>query len=147
MIIDLKKIKRSGKDSSEFFFEYSPTAQLIDLPNAKIVLPIKVNGTATLTGEHSALIDAQVFLSIAGECTRCLKDVEKSFVLDFSELVEVDNPDGYSVVNDTVDLSKIVDDIVSINSPTTFLCSDDCKGICTGCGVNLNDQQCKCNNK
>ena len=145
MILDLKKLKRSGKDGSGFFFEYSPQTELLDLPQAKIVLPIKINGTVTLTGEHSAYIEAEVAFAVAGECTRCLKDTTKEFTLDFSEAVEENNVDGYSVKNDTVDLTKMVDDIITINSPTNFLCDENCKGICLGCGVNLNDGECKCN--
>lgn len=145
MILDLKKLKRTGKDSSNFFFEYSPETELLDLPNADIVLPISVNGTVTITGEHSAYLEGEVVFSVKGECTRCLKDTEKEFALNFQEGVESNNPDGYPVKNDTVDLRPIVDDLIAINSPVTFLCSDDCKGICTGCGVNLNDDKCKCN--
>lgn len=144
MIIDLKKIKRSGKDSSEFFFEYSPEAELIDLPNADIVLPIKVFGTVTLTGEHSAVAYGQVDFSIKGECTRCLEDTVKPMLLDFDENFDQEDPNGYPVKNDTVDLSKVVDDLIMINSPMNFLCDEDCKGICVGCGSNLNKQECKC---
>ena len=145
MILELKKLKRTGKDSSNFFFEYSPETELLDLPNADIVLPISVNGTVTITGEHSAYLEGEVVFSVKGECTRCLKDTEKEFALNFQEGVESNNPDGYPVKNDTVDLRPIVDDLIAINSPVTFLCSEDCKGICTGCGVNLNDDKCKCN--
>ncbi len=144
MIIDLKKIKRSGKESSDFFFEYSPQTELIDLPNADIVLPIKIFGRVTLTSEHSAVATGQAEFSIKGDCTRCLATTEQEFVLDFDESFDQDELNGYPVKNDTVDLTKVVDDLIMINSPTTFLCSDDCKGICLGCGVNLNEQECKC---
>ena len=46
-----------------------------------------------------------------------------------------------------INLDKIVDDTVITNQPVTILCKDDCKGICMGCGVNLNNAECKCNNK
>lgn len=147
MILDLKKLKRSGKDSCDFFFSYSPETELIDLPNAEIVLPIEINGTVTLTGEHSAYIDGEVVFTVKGECTRCLKDASHTYAVDFQEEVEVNNPDGYPVVNDTVDLRRIVDDIVAINSPVSFLCKEDCLGLCSGCGVNLNDGECECKNK
>ena len=147
MIIDLKKLKRSGKDCSDFFFEYSPEAELIDLPSAKVVIPIKINGTVTLTGDHSAIVEGVIAFSIAGECTRCLKETQKSYLLEFNEAVDQVDPESYPVKNDMVDLSKIVDDVIMVSSPVTFLCDEDCKGICLGCGVNLNDEQCKCNNK
>lgn len=146
MILDLKKIKRSGKDSSSFFFEYSPETELVDVPNAEIVLPIRVSGTVTLTGEHSAVVDAEINYTISGDCTRCLNQTTKAYTVEISESVDNDDEDGYPVKNDTVDLTKIVDDAVMINNPTNFLCKEDCKGICLGCGVNLNDGKCKCNN-
>ena len=147
MIIDLKKLKRSGKQESEFFFLYEPQENLIELPDAKIAEPIKINGTISLTGEHSAYVEGQVDFRIQGSCTRCLSETEKGYFLDFGESVEQNNPEGYELKNDMVDLSKIVDDLIMINSPITFLCKEDCKGICLDCGENLNESQCKCKNK
>ena len=65
-------------------------------------------------------------------------------LLDFDENFDQEDPNGYPVKNDTVDLSKVVDDLIMINSPMNFLCDEDCKGICVGCGSNLNKQECKC---
>ncbi len=144
MIIDLKKIKRSGKDGEDFHFEYQPESALIDLPNVKISQPIDVAGRVSLTGDHSCYIDGQVKFSLAGECTRCLTQTEKEFVVSFAESADNESEDCYSVKNDTVDLSKIVDDVVVINAPMSFLCKEDCKGICYNCGANLNDSECKC---
>ena len=144
MIIDLKKIKRSGKDSAEFFFEYQPETSLIDIPNVNLVMPIKVTGSVTLSGEHSCYIDGEVVFSIKGECTRCLKQTENVYTAEIRESADSDSEDCYPVKNDTVDLTRIVDDVILMNVPVNFLCSNDCKGICTGCGVNLNDEQCKC---
>ena len=55
--------------------------------------------------------------------------------------------DGYPVVNGKIDLSKIADDLIILNTPVAFLCREDCKGLCPTCGANLNDGECKCNNK
>ena len=95
MILDLRKLKRNGKDKSDFFFLYSPQQQLIELPDAKIVLPIKINGTISLIGEHSAYLEGEVNYSIQGSCTRCLEDATNEYVLEFAEEVEENNPDGY----------------------------------------------------
>ena len=146
MILDLKKLKRSGKDQSDFFFEYAPTADLVDIPSADIKGEVKVSGTLTLTGEHSCYVSGEVVFTIAGECTRCLKDTENTYATEFGESLEENNPDGYSLKNDTIDLSVIVDDIIAMNVPVSFLCSEDCRGLCAGCGTNLNDGECKCKN-
>ena len=144
MILDLRKLKRSGKDQSEFFFEYTPQTELVDLPSAELITPVKVQGSLSLTGEHSAYVEGEIVFGIKGECTRCLKETKQYYSAEFAEMVEVDNEVGYSVVNDTVNLAEIVDDLIILNQPITFLCKEDCKGICVGCGVNLNDGECKC---
>ena len=144
MLLDLRKLKRSGKDRSDFFFEYSPEKELIDIPSAKLVAPVSVTGSITLTGDHSAYVEGEVAFGIKGECTRCLKETERIYSAEFAEAVEENNPDGYSVKNDTVDLSAIVDELIMLNVPISFLCDDACKGLCAGWGVNLNDGECKC---
>ncbi|MBQ8426419.1 MAG: DUF177 domain-containing protein [Clostridia bacterium] len=146
MIIDLKKIKRSGKDYEDFYFEYQPELELIDIPNAKLINPISVTGRVSLTGEHSCYIDGEIDFSVNGECTRCLKDTTNRYVIEFSETADSQAEDCYPVKNDTVDLAKIVDDVILINVPVSFLCKEDCKGICLNCGTNLNDGECKCKN-
>lgn len=146
MLLDLKKIKRSGKDSHDFFFQYQPQTELVDIPSANLTC-VEINGTVTLTGDHSALVQGEVVFTISGECTRCLKETEKVFNVEFAESVEQNNPDGYQLVNDTVNLAEIVDDVIAVNVPINFLCKEDCKGLCVCCGVNLNDSDCKCKNK
>ena len=144
MIIDLKKIRISGKQESGFYFEYDLSESLSDIPSSEILNPIKISGTTYLTGMHSAYIEGEIAFTLKGECTRCLTEVENLFVVDFNEQVEENNPDGYSVVCDKVDLKKIVEDRIVLSLPMNFLCKDDCRGICVGCGVNLNQEECKC---
>lgn len=145
MLLDLRKLKRTGKDSTDFYFEYLPTVDLAeDLPECEIELPIKVNGTVTLTGDHSAYVEGEVAFTLRGECTRCLKDTANLYTAEFGEQVDDENDGGYSVYNDVIDLTKIVNDAVLMNIPLSFLCDEECKGLCSGCGTNLNDAQCKC---
>ncbi len=144
MIIDLKKIRLSGKDEQNFFFEYFPETELVDIPNAELTLPVKVEGTAYLTGNHTAYVEGSVNYSIKGECTRCLAPATKEFVIDFAENFDGDNETSYPVVCDRLDLSQIVNDLIIMNIPVSFLCKEDCKGLCTVCGANLNEGECQC---
>jgi uncharacterized protein len=147
MILDLKKLKRSGKDQSDFFFEYAPNEEIITLPSVGFKEDVKITGTVYLTGDHSAVVEGEVVFVLKGECTRCLEDTEKEFIAEFSESVDADDAEGYPLKNDTIDLTKIVDDLVMMNIPVNFLCKEDCKGLCAGCGTNLNQSECKCKNK
>lgn len=142
MILDLRELKKVGKTEESFFFEYEPKTELSAIPETKVSVPVKVEGTIYVTGEHSAEISGEVTFVLRGECTRCLEDAEREYVVSFDEVAGEE--DGYPVENDKIDLGKIVDDAVIVNMPVKFLCKDDCKGICPNCGVNLNVADCKC---
>jgi uncharacterized protein len=114
------------------------------MPACKLDQPVKITGKITLTGEHSAFVEGEVNFSITGECTRCLASATNHYNAEFGEQVSVDEVDGYPLVNDTVDLTKIVNDVILMNIPITFLCKEDCKGLCFKCGANLNQAECQC---
>lgn len=143
MILSLKELKKMGVTSKKFFFECSPSADLINIPKTEILFPIKVCGEITLIGDHSASVSGEVDFKLKGECTRCVELTEREFTFDFDEVCG-ESEDGYPVVNDTIDLRKIVDDTIIMSIPINFLCKEDCKGICLKCGENLNNAQCKC---
>ena len=46
--------------------------------------------------------------------------------------------------NDEVDLAELARDAFILDMDTKTLCSEDCKGLCPGCGVNLNREPCRC---
>ncbi len=146
MILDLRDIKKRGKDSTTFFFEYSPEKEFSEASFLEVAYPILVEGTATLSGEHGAFIECDITFRINGNCTRCLAETEREYALEVRELCEEDIEDGYPVINDRIDLSKIVDDAVLMNLPVSFLCKEDCLGLCSECGANLNNGECKCKN-
>ena len=116
----------------------------MDIPECNFDGAVKITGTITLTGEHSCLVSGEVEFTLKGECTRCLSDAVNTYVAEFSEALEENNPDGYSVKNDMVDLTVIVDDVIAMNIPVSFLCREDCKGLCLKCGQNLNIASCDC---
>ena len=47
--------------------------------------------------------------------------------------------DGYEL-----DLDEVVTTAFILAMDTKNLCSDDCKGLCSGCGVDLNVDTCRC---
>lgn len=143
MIIDVNAIKRAGKTSQKFFFEYDGEFD-VPLPNATVLAPVKVLGEVFLTENGGAETEGEIVFTVKGECTRCLAETEKEFSAEFSEIF---GADGIKIVGGKIDLTKTVKETVTVNIPITFLCREDCKGICVGCGANLNESECKCNNK
>ena len=146
MILDLRDIKRKGKDSTNFFFEYVPEYEFSDASFIEVATPVLVEGVATLSGEHGAFIECNVTFKVKGSCTRCLEETEREYQVEIRELCDEDLEDGYPVVNDRINLSKMVDDVILMNLPVSFLCKEDCLGLCGECGENLNHGECKCKN-
>lgn len=144
MILDLARLSRKGKTEETFYFEYEPEGLDVGIPDAELVFPVKIEGKVTVTGEGSAVIEGDTVFTVKGNCTRCLSPVTRTFVASFNELCD-DRADGpYRVINDKIDLAGIVDETIILNIPVSFLCKEDCKGICLSCGKNLNDGDCKC---
>jgi uncharacterized protein len=38
----------------------------------------------------------------------------------------------------------LIEEQVLLALPTRPLCREDCRGLCSGCGVNLNSEECAC---
>lgn len=49
---------------------------------------------------------------------------------------------GYSA--DEIDLAPLIAEQALLALPTRPLCSDECRGLCSSCGANLNQDACKC---
>ena len=144
MVIDFRKIARSGKTEEDFFFEYVPEDAQSLIPEAEVLAPVKVSGKITLTGKHSAYLDAEVCFLVKADCARCLESTVKEFIAEITEELDAEDEDSYPVKNDTVDLTKIINDKIIMTVPLSFLCKEDCKGLCPKCGTNLNSGKCQC---
>lgn len=79
-------------------------------------------------------------------CARCLKPVTISFDADIYEELGNDEDDGGALSSDRseCELSGIIEKSVISSLPITVLCSENCRGICPGCGAELNTEECTC---
>ena len=82
-------------------------------------------------------------------CDRCGEeyDAEKSVCYDCVLAEERQSEDSDEIIvleDDEVDLEELARDAFILDMDTKFLCSEDCKGLCAGCGANLNRESCRC---
>ncbi len=73
-------------------------------------------------------------------CSRCLREMEQNYKTQIDLFYE--NKDKEK---DFIDITEDIRQEILLNLPPKILCSKGCKGICPGCGVNLNENQCQCN--
>ena len=93
------------------------------------------------------------FLAVA-RCSRCLSDVsvdtnlEVKLILSPSETERKEEAGGeidYETYRGrTIDLNDYMREQVNLSLPYKVVCTEDCRGLCSGCGQNLNEQQCGC---
>jgi DUF177 domain-containing protein len=82
-------------------------------------------------------------------CARCLTEETRPFTVEIAELVtpagtdpdETDD-DGYTLVDEQIDIDQIVRDAVGVEMPFAPLCRPDCQGLCPTCGGNRNLGEC-----
>ena len=55
-----------------------------------------------------------------------------------------DNPELFVLDGDEIDLNEILSTCFILDMETKFLCTEDCKGLCSTCGKNLNLGPCEC---
>lgn len=95
-------------------------------------------------------LDLEIKFVFYGVCDRCAEEIKKDFSVAVNkiiveELQNADNDDDYVVVdNQQLDLDELVNEEVSLSLPSKMLCSDECKGLCPKCGMNLNVNKCNC---
>ena len=93
------------------------------------------------------------FLAVA-RCSRCLSDVsvdttvEVNLILSPSEAERKEEAGGeidYETYRGRrIDLNDYMREQVNLSLPYKVVCSEGCRGLCGGCGRNLNEQQCDC---
>lgn len=87
-----------------------------------------------------------------GSCDACLEDVERVMHVDVEERLDpADNRerdpfgDGNVLTGNRLDVEDLTQQLLLTAMPMGLRCNDDCKGLCTTCGANLNTSICSCN--
>ena len=145
MIIDVRKLKHSGKLDSEFSCSYQPDSEILSLPGAELDGLVNVTGTLALHGDD-VYVDGTVSCKIVGECARCLNRAEHEFTSNFSVVYATvrQDEDDYLYSRGLVDLTPAVNDVLLSDFPLVIYCNENCKGVCPVCGKNLNEGSCNC---
>ena len=90
----------------------------------------------TLTADMICICDR------CGEEFRSIKETKLDATIVEENLEE--NPEFFTLVNDSIDLNEILSTLFVLDMETKFLCREDCKGLCSSCGKNLNLGPCGC---
>ena len=92
---------------------------------------------------------------ISYECVRCLDVFESkiSFLIDISLQFdnleksvksEFENMIKFSNSVDEIDIGALLADFIELEKPMNPLCTNECLGLCTICGINKSKMSCDC---
>lgn len=83
-------------------------------------------------------------------CARCLKPLDIPVTLHVERPMadsvenEEDSDDILVLDNGTVDLDEVAQETIVLEAQMSYLCREDCAGLCPRCGADLNDGPCGC---
>jgi uncharacterized protein len=103
------------------------------------VVPVRLDVSRTTGQGYAMLLRFQAQLK--GPCMRCLEPANASFEVEAREVSlpaageELDSP---YVEAGILDLGGWARDALALTLPRAILCREDCAGLCTVCGENLN---------
>ena len=109
--------------------------------------------TITNTGKKVLRLEARGSVTLSIPCDRCLNEVpvdfpftlERDMDMKVSEEDRIKDLDEMNYVTGcSLDVEQLVHNEILIRWPLRVLCKEDCKGICSHCGKDLNDGPCSC---
>ena len=128
---------------SEQVIIHSETYPICECSPLTLTLTNKAKGEVLLQGEVSLVCEIP--------CGRCLKPVRVPLELKLEESLKesmIGTPEAADemsfVAGYELDTDALVGNEILIHWPMKVLCHEDCKGICTVCGKDLNEGDCGC---
>jgi uncharacterized protein len=117
------------------------------ITNARVGALEPIHLDAVLEAVHEGvLVTGTIATRWSGQCRRCLEDASGALVVSVCELCveHGDEETTYPLGAEKLDLAPIVHDACILNLPLAPLCTEDCLGLCPGCGANRNFEPCAC---
>ncbi|KXG76006.1 YceD family protein [Thermotalea metallivorans] len=101
-------------------------------------------------------VDNEIFISgtvegiVEFHCARCLKrfqrEIKERVYAQFGtgRMDDEEMEDSYPVVDEMIDISEIIRNTLIASLPMKVVCDENCKGLCSVCGRDLNVEMCNC---
>lgn len=123
----------------------SPTRIGLDAIAIEVGAPVELDLRLEAVSE-GVLVTGTARADTAGECTRCLDPVTGSVDVYLTELFAYPNSvteetteedEIHRVEDEQINLEPVIVDSVGLELPLHPVCSQDCEGLCSECGVRL----------
>ncbi len=119
--------------------------------------PLEVRATAELL-EGQIRITGDLHTRVEMVCARCLEPVTEDVAREFDlfyrpiasmtreeeDRLKLDDTEIAFFEGEGLFLTDVLAEQVLLALPMKAICRSDCRGLCAQCGVNLNNEECRC---
>ena len=149
---------RLPADGLAFTHQYSPDELETTEHEFELETPPLVTGRVERAGMDMR-VRGEVKAKLVAVCDRCLNEVAIPIAAPFDLIYLPEDPgagqtgetelherdlDLAVYENDQINLDDLVLEQLELNLPARVLCREDCQGLCSECGADLNAEQCRC---
>ena len=148
MRLDLNEVIHTPDASKSFCYDLD-LSDLDFYGRKPISRPVHAEGCVT-NHAGALVLEGTARSELDLVCDRCGEEFSREKVVDMNylvaqELEDEENDDEIFLLDGSeLDLDEVVTTAFVLAMDTKNLCSDDCKGLCSGCGANLNREPCRC---
>lgn len=153
MLIHLSDVLK--KDGEILNTEVVPSMDSFEsmLGNFPILEKPPIQFQITNQGKQNLTISCQGSITVGIPCSRCLEEVPTKFSIHVEDKIDWmkmkedrmnDLEESNYITEENLDVDRLVCDEILVKWPLKVLCKEDCKGICSKCGKNLNQDTCSC---
>jgi uncharacterized protein len=156
--IEISRITEDGLDFAPELGEAWFRHWQEEVPGLEFTGPGAIHGAVHLEKHgREILFRGHLEGTLPLSCSRCLEAYEAPVAADFDILLEpgpepavpeeelsADELDVDFYQGDVIDLEKYFREQILLMVPLKPLCAETCKGICPGCGADLNREPCRC---
>lgn len=137
--------KKNRKKQISLSFELEPFE--FEGEEIRAIEKVSVEGV-TISENDVIVINASIKTKLKLSCSRCLDTFIYPIDIDIEERFtnnkELDSEEIMFVDGDTLDITEIIENSIISTLPIKRLCKEDCKGLCSQCGINKNIENCSC---
>lgn len=107
-------------------------------------------------GEKKISMKADIAITLCMPCDRCLEEVQKEICVETEREINMKETEAQRIEaldemdfisGSNLDVDSFVYGEILLNLPMKILCREDCMGICSRCGMNLNRGTCDCDTR
>ena len=156
MLLDLSKLLLQDGNVLELSTELEMQELSFRMGTFPVARKSPVSLRVVNTGDRVLEIAGDVELTFLIPCARCLTPVEYEMKLRIERTADMklteeerekEEEEFNFMEGECLNPEALVRNELLVNWPIRVLCKEDCKGICSRCGANLNQGSCNCDSE